>query len=352
MTTNNAINTQGLATSGEAIAGLITDKLITPFTLDAVLDTFTAGELYQNLGLYYSSGTLTIKGGTGADLSSGAPGRIKLTSKATPSVFVSYNVVANQDLLESDLTGNLFGTTTSVAWSEDKPFFLYAVPDDAETAISFMISAVPNRQVSPAAANIGKTGSAVADTQGSFFAFGNPTVADYEANNVSLVGSFRMRKDSSDAWTVQALDNQDGWGIYQQNRLFNYPSGQQTAASGEWFRPNGGTAPVFTTNSFTYTVVFNGMCQAIVKFDGDGGADGAGAVNAQLTMPFKATTANSQWSGEISFGGTTTTGVMDFSGLDYAEIYRSDTGVKLTNAGFAAGARTVSGVLNFSMGTA
>jgi hypothetical protein len=348
MPTNNSINTQGLASSGEVIAGVVTNKLVTPFTLDALLDTFTiVSDLSPNLGLYYSSGTLSIKSSVGADLSSGAPGRLKLSSKASAAQYITYVITANQTLTTSDLTSNLFGTTTSVAWAEDKPFYLYAVPNDAETAVSFMISAVPHRSTSPAAANISKTGLTAASTQGSFFAFGNPTIADYESNGAFLMGSFRMRKDASNIWTVQALDNQDGLYVYQQNRLFNYPSGQQTAASGEWFRPNAGTPAVFTTNTYQYTLSFSGVCQAVIKFDGDGGTDGSGSVNVQLTAPYTASTAASQFNAEISFGGTTASSVLDFSGNAYAEVFRSDTGAKLTYAGWVAGARSLSGIVNY-----
>jgi len=210
-----------------------------------------------------------------------------------------------------------------------------------------MISAVPHRFTSPASANISKTGLTAASTQGSFFAFDNPTIADYESNGAFLMGSFRMRKDASDIWTVQALDNQDGLYVYQQNRLFNYPSGQQTAASTEWFRPNAGTPAVFTTNTYQYTLSLAGLCQAIIKFDGDGGTDGSGSVNVQLTAPYTASTAASQFNAEISFGGTTTNSVLDFSANAFAEVFRSDTGAKLTYAAWVAGARGLSGIVNY-----
>jgi len=133
MPTNNSINTQGLASSGEVIAGVITNKLITPLTLDALLDTFSVvSDLSTNLGLYYSSGVLSIKSSVGADLSSAAPARLKLSSKASPAQYITYVITANQTLTTSDLTSNLFGTTTSVAWAEDKPFYVYAVPNDVE----------------------------------------------------------------------------------------------------------------------------------------------------------------------------------------------------------------------------
>lgn len=350
--TNNAINSAGQASDAEAIAGVITNKTISPPALKAVLDTFAPGELWINLGLYYSSGTLTIKGASGADLSSGTPARIRFTSKASPSTYVTYTITANQTLAESDLTGSLFCTSSGIAWNEDLAFFLYAVSNDAENAISFMISPVPHRVVAPASANIGKTGSAVADTQGSFFAFGNPTVTDYDTNPCFLMGSFRMRKNSSDAWTVQALDNKDGFGVYQSGRIFNYPSGQQTAASGEWFRPNGGTAPTFTTNSYQYNVSLNGVCNAIINFTGDGGTAGSGAVNMQLTAPFVAANANSQGSAETIIVGTTTQSVCDFSGNQYFEFYRGDTAAKLVYSSFSAGARTVNGIFNYSMSVA
>lgn len=349
--TNNAINTSGQASDAEAIAGVLTTRTISPPNLKAVLDTFSTSDLWVNLGLYYSGGVLTVKSAVGGDLSSASPARLRLTSKANPSQVITYTITANQTLTESDLTGSLFQSSAGIAWSEDSPFYLYAVPNDSETDVCFMISAVPHRTVAPAAANIGKTGSAVADTQGSFFAFGNPTVADYESNGAFLMGSFRMQKNSSDAWTIQALDNLDGFNAFQQGRLFDYPSGQQTAGSSEWFRPNGGTAPTFTTNSYQYTVSLNGLCNAIINFTGDGGTAGSGSVNLQLTAPYVAANANTQGALETIVTSTTMQSTCDFSGTQYMEMFRGDTAAKLLYSSFSAGSRTVNGIFSYSMST-
>ena len=241
-----------------------------------------------NLGITYSAGTFTVTSATGVALSAANPGYVTLQSK-TSGLVKTITVTADQSFIDdvgaSTIIGNLFGLTTGVAVTVDMPFFIYAVLNDAQTAVSFMISRIPSATQSPAVGNIGKTGSAVADTQGSFFALGNPTVADYDANPCLLVGSMRMRMSAADDWTVQALLGQDGIGQFQQGKQFSFPRGQFGAAASKVFLNNGGTAPDDAGGGYTYFIKSDGTCTLYLGFNTIETA-GVGAVNLRLALPY------------------------------------------------------------------
>lgn len=240
-----------------------------------------------NLGIAYSGGTFTVQGASAA-LSGTNIAYVTLQSK-TAGLVKTIAITADQTFIDdagaSTIIGNLFGLTTGISAANDIPFFLYAVLNDAETAISFMISRYPNTKVSPVAAKIGKTGSAVADSQGSFFALGNPTVADYESNPCISLGSFRMTMSAADDWTVSALSISDGIGNYQENVTFALTVSQYGAASGKYFYDNGGTAPAFSGNANGYYIDRNNMFQLTTNFTNCTTA-GVGAVVLQLALPF------------------------------------------------------------------
>lgn len=245
----------------------------------------------ENIGINYAvgTGTFTVRGANGLDLSASNPGFITLASKTAGSL-VKITVTANQSFIDdngaSQIIGNLFGLTTGIAFAQDIPFYLYAVINDTETTLAFMVSRFPNTRVSPVAAKIGKVGSAVADSQGSFFSLANVTVADYESNPCICIGSFRMRMSASDDWTVQTLSaSQDGIGRFQEDIAFTMATGQFGAASGKYFADNGGTAPAFSSNNFGY-MLSRGNRMYLVSLFTDCTTAGVGAVNLQFCSPF------------------------------------------------------------------
>jgi hypothetical protein len=182
--------------------------------------------------------------------------------------------------------GNLFGFGAGeTASSNDIPFFLYAVLNDSENAISFMISRQAGRTTSPASGDIGKTGSAVADNVYSFFALSNPTVTDYDANPCICIGSFRMRLTTSGGdWTVQALAVTDGIGEFQDTILFDMPVAVFGAAASTHWLANGGTAPILNGVVYKYTVNRNGYIDANYQCTTPS-TNGVGAVAATLAIP-------------------------------------------------------------------
>lgn len=243
-----------------------------------------------NLGITYSSSTFSVTSADGTALSAGNPGTVIINSAATPGLVVAVSVTANQTFIDdsgaSTIVGNTFGFGAAETMaSNDVPFYLYAVIDDARSAVAFGISRMPAMLVAPSSAVIGKTGSAVATTNGSLFLLGNPTVADYEQNPCIMIGSFNMKLTSAGDWTVTALDNYVGIGRFQERRSFDLGTAVFGAAAGSYFRSNGGTAPIWTTQAYSYCIMpHDAMMKVYVQLTG-ASTGGAGAVAALLVLP-------------------------------------------------------------------
>lgn len=254
-----------------------------------VLERYFQNVYYDNIGISYDagSGTFTIKGANGRDLSPSNPAILFLPSKSTPGSYVRYKVVSNQNFVDdngsSEIIGNLFGTTTGISWSQALPFFIYAVSNDSANNIQFMISRLPHYTTSPSAANIGAPDDPVADSQVSFWSLDNIDETLYDNNPCMCVGSFRMVKSASDDWTVQTINDSDGIGRFQENVSFLMPTNQNGAASGSHWQANGGTALGFNAVEYYYQIMKNGF--VYVTYAGLIRNAGAGAVEARLSLP-------------------------------------------------------------------
>lgn len=295
--------------------------------------------LVENIGISYSAGTFTVHGADGSALSATNPARITLWDRANFGQLVTYTITANQSFEDaagtSEITGNLFGLTTGVATSVDVPFFLYACPNDAEDSITFGISRIPHLQNAPAIANLGNPSTATADVQFSIFLIENVTLDDYDGNPVLCIGSFRMRMDASDDWTVQALDTQDGIGKFNEQRIFQGLAGQFGANSGTFTLNNGGTAPVFGTNAQQYMITRDGYAYVNTSLREDAGTDGVGAVDARVAIPFQTTNLLGGVGGQfptashlVVGGGANNIAIVWFqAGVNFVEFYRTGTTV-------------------------
>jgi len=96
---------------------------------------------------------------------------------------------------------------------------------------------------------------------------------------------------ASDDWTVTALGIRDGIGKWQQGENFIFPVAVFGAAAGTFIQANGGTAPIFTTNTGGYQIDKDGSVRFSVRMANDGGTDGVGAVLTRVTIPYIATDA-------------------------------------------------------------
>ncbi len=244
----------------------------------------------SNIGIAYSAGTFTVQGANGSALSSTNVGYITLQSKANPGRLVTIPVTANQTFTDGSAgtTDNQrFGLVTAVNWASDMPFYLYAVMDDTEALINFMIGRAPTYTPSPTSTSIGKTGAVVNSAgQLDVFSLGNITVTSYDNNPCICIGSFRMQfVGATDSWTVQTLTTSDGIGQFNEQTRFTYPTGVNGAASGTYFFNNAGTEPAFTGAIYNYTVSRSGWVYTSIYMPTISVA-GVGANNCLMTVPY------------------------------------------------------------------
>jgi len=342
---------QALASTDSTKTGLSNFSSV-DFTVDANGFVQAKGGItspgVRNLGFTYNvgTGTFTVHAQDGSALSATNPAYVTLQSKATPGNLITITITANQDFIDdngaSQIINNLFGLTTGIAVTVNIPFYLYAVTNDAETAISFMISRYPGASISPVNTKIGTPASAIADTQGSFFAFDSVTVTDYDSNPCLMIGSFKMRMSASDDWTVQTLTSFDGIGKFQDGSAFTMPRSQFGAATGKWFKNNGGTAPDSSAGSFVYYIdSTNSSATFRTGLIIDTG--GIGAVTALLALPFNRGDGGPTGTGFITTGVaytlTANYSIPATNGIEFPYVNDAATGVLLnTDFGLGIGA--------------
>lgn len=262
----------------------------------------------SNIGMSYSAGTFTVCSADGTALSASNPGYVTLQSK-TAGLLKIVTVTANQTFTDGSagqIDNMRWGVSTGVNWANDMPFYLYAILNDAENAVAFAISRIPNRVTSPVAAGIGKAGAVVNTGQGDMFSLANITVADYESNPCLCIGSFRMQfAGATDSYTVQALNSGDGIGNFNEQTQFTYPASQNGNATGSYFLANGGTAPIWADQASAYYIDRFGRISWIFSSDGiNVTTDGVGAVALRAAMPL-GYYGNSIGDNLAFYGGTT-----------------------------------------------
>ncbi len=246
----------------------------------------------SNLSISYNAGTgtFTILGADGSNLSATNPAYVTTQSNLTPGKLVTIAITANQSFIDdngaSQIIGNTFGTTAATAWAQDCPFFIYAVLKEDDTAIAFMISRQPNHYRSNGA-NIAKSGSAVALNQNDYFSLDSSiTVTDYDISSALYCGFFRMRKSAADDWTVQTLNTGDGINRFPEDR-FVFPTGQLGAVAGSYFSSSvgGNTIPTFGgTVNYLYSFTPQGYVNVYFQA-GTCTASGVGAGNLRFHVP-------------------------------------------------------------------
>ncbi len=312
-----------------------------------VLLQMPVGTTY-NIGINYSSPTFKVTSSDGTALSATNPGYVVLPSTSSAGYKVVHEITSDisfdDDSGTSDLTGNTWGTTTTVAWNSAMPMFIYAVAEDANASATFMISRVPHRTTAPASGNIAKSGSAVASTQGSFFAIDSGvTVTAFDGNPCIVVGSFRITKNdaANDDWTVTALTAQDGIGRFQEEVTFSLPADQNGASSANLSSSVGGdTIPTFNNTAASYKIARNGLCEHFWNYNNiSSGGSGTGILRIHIPFTNSYSVSWANPAGNMIFlnqaGGTWTTLVPRiYNTLLYFEVVFSGTGTaKLTPGG-------------------
>lgn len=321
-----------------------------------------------NLGLAYSSPIGKITSSDGTALSATNPGFVVVQS-VTHGLKVVHTITSDitfeDDSGTSVFTGNTWDTTSGTAWSSAMPFYIYAVAEDSDASATFMISRVPHRTSSPAAGNIAKSGSAVASTQGSFFALDSGvTVADFDSNPAVAVGSLRMVKNDggNDDWTIQALTTADGFGLFQEGKFFTLPKSQNGASADNLSSSVGGdTLPTFnSTAALSYTVSKNGFCHFYWVKDtvtGNGSGSGLLRLHVPFIFAFSSTWSNAHgnWNKAVPSGSNWDTGTLvQFDQQKYYEFLPSGSGVAKLTPGSISSTTTsginVSGIIAIDVG--
>jgi len=244
----------------------------------------------ENLSLVTSGGTtLTIASGDGSALSSSNPGYVAMPSGATPGEVVLHTFTANVAMTNTEMNGNLLGTTSATAWGNSKPLYLYVIQDDSDANPEFALAPIPNIEFAPASTEIGDPSSAVADEQISMYSLDDITETSYDGNPVQLIGCVTATKSSGDVWTFDSvIEGVTGMGRFAEQKIYTFPTAQFGAGASSYCIANGGTAPAFSTNQVQYSMKKNGNITIWYNLQDDGGTDGSGAVDAQITTPFYA----------------------------------------------------------------
>jgi hypothetical protein len=102
---------------------------------------------------------------------------------------------------------------------------------------------------------------------------------------ITQVGWFNMTyATTGGAWT-STVPIKSGFNANWKTEWYSFPVAENGAATSTHMLANGGTAPVFTTHFFEYNDD-GSRVNIDVYQDGDGGADGLGAVNALMSLPY------------------------------------------------------------------
>lgn len=248
----------------------------------------------ENLGMTYAAGVFTITAADGTALSATNPAYICLQSNVTDQKYITVALTTAYSFDDassgtSDIIGNTWGTTSGVAWGNQRPFFLYAVCDASDANPQIFISDSPCKTI--ADGNLAKTGSAIATSQADCFFLNNPTVASYANNNVVYLGCTTMTKDASDDWTVNFALNPSYVGINRFPYGINWvmPQSQYGAETGKYqYGVGGGTAPSYGSTSCRYKLDRDGSCRVTYTFGICTAGSGTNVISTPLPyiMPF------------------------------------------------------------------
>jgi len=257
----------------------------------------------SNLGISLSAGTFSIVDAQGTALSSNPENVGWVTAPSTTAgQYVTLKVTSGGTFIDdagaSNIIGELFGVTTSIAWAQDMPFFLYVANransdiDGVDGSSVFFISRDPRMSTTPASADdIGDTGAvSVNKTQDSIFILQDVTIANYTSLPCQVIGAIRMQMSASDDWTVQALGNTDGIGKAQLEKTFGtlwtFPKNQNGANASSYLITSG-TAPAFGVESYYYSINSSGIVNTWTDLQNDGGQVGVGANAISLSIPYE-----------------------------------------------------------------
>lgn len=305
-----------------------------------------------NCEINYSAGTITISGKDGVALSATNPCLVGVKS-TTNGVVTTARFTSNitvTDGAASQTDGNLFGIS-DVNWGNAMPMFFGVIFNG--TTPYFTLSRLPFQVSGAAAGDLAQLNDTDADAQGDVMILASGlTLASWVNLPITQVAWLQATyATASSVWTFSE-SRYTGFNFLYETVRFLFVPNQMGAAASTLLTANGGTAPVFTNTEYPYQIYRTGTCALNVYLDSDGGTDGAGAVQAQLALPYlfpNGTLSTLFVIGGRINGATTITGAQSLSGyisegtslmnLEYLDAAAVRTAV--TNAMFSNGARAV-----------
>lgn len=321
------------------------------------IETFSESEgSFNNCGVYISGTTLTIKGSDDNSLSESAPCKIGIVSNDSgknktatfnSNVTVTFGSSSNTD-------GNLFGITDA-NWSDAMPLFLGVVADPTSGSNDFFtLSRKPLTTTGSTVATMCILGDTDCDAETDVMILTSTPLSLAAWVNQPITQALWISATyatSGSAWTF-SLDNNAGFNSFFESVSFSFPVAQKGASAGTYFKANGGTAPLFTGNSFLYKIDKNlNVCHYVALYS-DPGTDGAGAVVSYLATPYIPTGTNA-YSGSYQVNSTGGAAANQFV-LGYLN---GSTGMALLegsggfqqNSDFSNGSRNVYGTSCYSI---
>lgn len=246
--------------------------------------------------LYDSAGRLCVQC-NGATCSDSNPGFVVFSNGSSAQIAVD-RVVTNSCVADArstapDLNRQPFGTTVGAAWSQDRPFALYACRGSSGPL--FALSPDPTFIAVPAASRIALPGRPVMELIDSVLFFWG--TAAPSGSPCMLIGSFRMQKNALDNWTVSTLDAGDGINHYSNfgARSFTMPTGQRGAPAGQYLKydyPYNPTwvLPTYRSVQYTYSIGQDGYVDGAFHFKNNVGDPGtvpgsSSSTNMVLVVP-------------------------------------------------------------------
>lgn len=258
--------------------------------------------LITNGRLSLSSGRLKLVGDNGSDPSSTNPVFMSVPSstygKWITTSFTSTTYCLADDSTTADSyftnTSATFGKTGSVAWGSDMPIMIYlALKSDGTIPCLFLSRNPVATQVPTSTLNGYKDTPPISGSNLNFFAMSATDVRSSHADAPCWpVGSIRMTFTSGNDATFTTLDSGDGLGNFSNfgKRTFTMVVAQNLSTAGSFFYVNGGTAPIYSPQTYTYRIGLNGQVEGEGYFFA-GATAGVGANNLELSIPVMPDTA-------------------------------------------------------------
>lgn len=300
----------------------------------------------DNLGVSLSAGLFKITAADGTALSGSNMGTIKMRS-TTDGMIKTLSVDSDTHSFEdangtSDIVGEEFGTVASEAWTEDRPFYLYAVnTDDTNSGVYFAISPNPSAATTGSTTNdIGYQGnpsSTPSDKSMFFLTSDNVAVAGTLDKPVKLIAGIRMQKDGSDNWTVQTVSGASGDGICDHpyvSKSFTFPQGVNGADANSYLSTGGSsTIPTWATPGnfiFEYKVGIDGEVECIFSTISAGSMTaGTGVEQVNFHLPYKCTIPGGL---NIDVGAYSATGGQDGDGKMFGLLVNNNNFVAVRDS--------------------